>query len=101
MLRTVMMIFSFTRMDISDAQHSQFVWMYDGNLLFLSPKHIGLVTIFFIIPYTILLLLTPYLIKVSHWKIFSWINRIKPLVDSYEAPYKDQYRFWTGAMLIY
>ena len=106
MLRTVMIIFTFTRMDISNAP-TQFVWTYNGNELFLSPKHIGLliagllVTIFFIIPYTILLLLTPYLIKMSHWRILSWINRIKPFVDSFEAPYKNQYRFWTGAMLIY
>ena len=59
------------------------------------------VTILFIIPCTLLILLTPYLMKLSHWRIFFLINRIKPLVDSHEAPLKDRYRFWTGAMLIY
>ena len=107
MLRTLLIIYDFAHMDTSDASTTRFVWMYDGNEQFLGPKHIGLfivgllVIAFFIIPYTVLLLLTPYLMKVSHWRVFSWINRIKPLVDSYEAPFKDRYRFWTGAMLIY
>ena len=26
---------------------------------------------------------------------------IKPLIDCHEAPFKDRYRFWTGAMLAY
>ena len=74
---------------------------------FLGPQHISLfifglmVTILFIVPYTLLVPLTPYLVKLSHWRIFSLINQVKPLVDSYEAPFKDRYRFWTEAMLIY
>ena len=60
-----------------------------------------LVTVIFIVPYTLLLLLTQYLVRLSHWRIFRWMNKIKPLVDCYEAPFKDRYRFWTGAMLIY
>ena len=106
MLRTVLIIFNFQWIDISKGTY--LIWMYDGSKEYLANKsHIGLfivgllVTIFFIIPYTLLLLLTPYLMKLSHWRVFSWINRIKPLVDSYEAPFKDRYRFWTGAMLSY
>ena len=107
MLRTILIIFTFKQMGISLHTH-QLIWTYDGSKEYLANKsHIGLfifgllVTILFIIPYTLLLLLTPYLMKLSHWRVFSWINRIKPLVDSYEAPFKDRYRFWTGAMLVY
>ena len=107
MLRTILIIFTFKQMDISLHTY-HLIWTYDGSKEYLANKsHIGLfifgllVTVLFIIPYTLLLLLTPYLIKLSHWRVFSWINRIKPLVDSYEAPFKDRYRFWTGAMLVY
>ena len=107
MLRTILIIFTFKQMDISHHTY-QLIWTYDGSKEYLANKsHIGLfifgllVMILFIIPYTLLLSLTPYLMKLSHWRVFSWINRIKPLVDSYEAPFKDRYRFWTGAMLVY
>ena len=101
MLRTVLIIFSYSPMDTSDGI-TLFVWAYDGNVTFLSPRHIGLfiigllVTIFFLVPYSLLIPMTPYIVKLSHWKVFSLINTVKPLVDSYEAPFKDRYRFWTA-----
>ena len=107
MLTTVLIIFTYKRIGISNGLY-QLIWAYDGSKEYLVDKcHIALfifgllVTIFFIIPYTLLLLLTPYLMKLSHWRVFSWINRIKPLVDCHEAPFKDRYRFWTGVMLVY
>ena len=106
MLRVILNIFTFSRIYTSTTS-SQFVWSYDGNVPYVGTDHIGLfivgvlVTVVFIVPYTLLLLLTQYLVRLSHWRIFRWMNNIKPLVDCYEAPFKDQYRFWTGAMLIY
>ena len=106
MLRVLFNIFTFSRMYTSnDTYH--FFWTYDGNIPYLGPQHVGLfivgllVTVVFMVPYTLLLLLTPYLVKLSHWRVFCWMNKMKPLVDCYEAPFKDRYRFWTGAMLIY
>ena len=106
MLRVLFNIFTFSRMYTSNDTY-QFVWTYDGNIPYLGPQHVGvfivgvLVTMVFMVPYTLLLLLTPYLVKLSHWRVFCWMNKMKPLVDCYEAPFKDRYRFWTGAMLIY
>ena len=72
MLRTVLIIFSFAHMDISIDGY-KLIWTYDGSKEYLVHKdHIGLfilgllVTAFFIVPYTLLLLLTPYLMKLSH-----------------------------------
>lgn len=32
--------------------------------------------------------------------LFSWVQRFKPLLDSYTGPYKDNYHFWTGLLLL-
>ena len=33
----------------------------------------------------------------EHWH---WLNRLKPLLDSYYAPYKNNARYWTGLLLL-
>ena len=55
-------------------------------------------TIVFIIPYTFLLLLAPFLQSRSHWYGCHWINKFKPFLDCYYAPFKDRYRFWSGVL---
>ena len=106
LVRTVLIIFTYAHMDASNSTYL-LVWSYDGNVEYLSAKHkalfiVGLlVTILLIVPYTLLIPLTPFLVKLSHLRVFSLINKVKPIIDSYEAPFKERYRFWTGAMLIY
>ena len=36
----------------------------------------------------------------SGWKVFSWMNKIKPFMDAYHGPYKSKTRFWTGLLLL-
>ena len=80
-------------------------WFADSSLHYFELKHcllLGfalLILVVFIIPYTILLVASPLLQgKVSRW-CNCW-NRLTPVFDAYNAPYKDRYRFWTGFMLI-
>ena len=80
-------------------------WFADSSLHYFELKHCLLlafalvVLVVFIIPYTILLVASPLLQgKVSRW-CNCW-NRLIPVFDAYNAPYKDKYRFWTGFMLI-
>ena len=104
-LRIVTTIFTPAIIIQSDA--SSHVWCYDGTVPYLSLNHALLftsglvVTIFFIVPYTGVMLLTPWLMSKSHWKVMCWMNKLKPYIDCYEAPFKDRYRFWTGATLFY
>ena len=35
----------------------------------------------------------------SHLRLFSWVNRLKPFLDSYHAPYKSRHRNWPGLLL--
>lgn len=83
------------------------VWLYDASIpYFREPGHIVLgvfaitALIFLFLPYTLLLLCGHWLQIKSHWRILSWINKLKPFMDAYHAPYKKQTRYWTGLLLL-
>ena len=82
------------------------VWLYDANIDFLSGKHIALfvftmlLIIFFAFPYTISLVTIQWLLKISHYRIFFWVQKLKPFLDAYTGPYKINHRYWTGVLLI-
>ena len=86
---------------------SKTVWLKDGNLPFLQSKHLTLsiftflVALFIFLPYTFFLLLGHLLYRLPNRKYYRWLLiRIKPLLDSYYAPYKMKTRFWTGLLLL-
>ena len=58
-----------------------------------------LVFLLFFLPYTLLLLFGQWLQAMSHVRFFSWVNRLKPFMDSYHAPYKAKHRYWPGLLL--
>jgi hypothetical protein len=83
------------------------VWMYDASIQYFGePKHIalGLFAILclavFVLPYIFLLFCGHWLQGCSNWRILSWLNKIKPFMDAYHAPYKKHTRYWTGLLLI-
>ena len=104
LLRTIISALFFTFLDYpSNVQVA--VWLRDGNIQYLHGKHIAL---FLVASLTLLILFLPYtfLITVGHWlqaesiqKFFHWINKIKPFLDAYQAPYRDKLRYWTGLLL--
>ena len=106
-LRTIINIFAYASLDTMNSSSS--VWLYDGNVTYLgieeNKNHLilflcGLViTSVFIFPYLALLLLAPCTQTRSHWRCLRWINNLKPIFDSYQAPFKDRYRFWPGVLL--
>ena len=85
--------------------YNRSVWLYDANIDYLSGKHIPLfimavfVFLFLFLPYTLLLLFGQWLQAISHLRLFSWVNRLKPFMDSYHAPYKPKHRYWPGLLL--
>ena len=102
--RTVITAFSFTYLHNYHVDgRSPAVWLYDGNVPFLQGKHIALflmaliVTVFFLLPFTLLLLFAPCIQTSNH---FLFKLKLLPLLDAYQAPYKDKFRFWTGLMLV-
>ena len=82
------------------------VWLYNGDTKYNDPSHIGLVIvsilvlIFLFLPYTLLLICGHWLQTKSHWRFLSWINKLKPLMDAYYAPFKKGKRYWLGLFLL-
>ena len=84
------------------------VWSVDGNISYLSGKHIPLflVALLFLVIgliYTVLVFSAQWLQRYSG-KCFKSsrdpVVKLKPFIDAYTGPYKDKYRYWTGLLLI-
>ena len=93
---------AFASTSLTDANGTTtLVWLLDGNYVFLHWPHsllftAALVTLLgHIVPFTVLLLVSPTLQRYSHHKPLRWVNRLKPLLDAYQGPYKNKVRYWT------
>ena len=109
LLRTILTVLSFTYISYEDtdgATHRTAVWLYDGNVEFGRGKHIPLILaalsfgVLYIIPFTLLLLLAPFLQTRSHYTALRWVNKLMPFLDAYQGPYSKRFRFWPGALLL-
>ena len=83
------------------------VWYMDGNVPYLSLRHILLMAaavlfLLLAVPYTLALLfdavIEKYLTRIRFFRK-QWI-KFKPFIDAYYGPYKDNCRFWTGLLLL-
>ena len=97
----------FTSTSLTDANGTTtLLWLLDGDYVFLQWPHsllftAALVTLLgHIVPFTALLLVSPTLQRYSHHKPLRWVNRMKPLLDAYQGPYKNKVRYWTGLLLL-
>ena len=80
-------------------------WLIDGNIKYFEGKHIPLAIFaimlgLLLLPFALCLFLIQWLQKASGWKMFSWINRLKPFFDVYTGPFTASGRFWTGLLLL-
>ena len=105
LLRAIIAAISFTFIEFEGGSYST-VWLQDGNLRYDDPKHTALFlmalafALLYILPLTLLVLLTPCLQAWSHHKAFKWVNRLKPFLDAYQGPYSNKFRYWTGLFLV-
>ena len=106
-LRTVYASFSYTFLTYPNGSVVP-VWLFDGNIRYLKGKHIPLFIaallyfLFIFVPFTLLLFSWQWLQAKSNSRLLSWVNspKLKPLMDSYTAPYQDKQRYWPGMLLI-
>ena len=104
-LKIMIDVYSFAPLDYPQ-HNTRPVWFKDANVPFLGSKHLpltmvtSLVLVFIFLPYTLLLLLGYKLYGFSGRKGLRWLNRLKPLLDSYYAPYNTHTRYWTGFLLL-
>ena len=93
---------------INESMRSVSLWYEDPNVEYAKGKHAGLfgfalfVSVFFILPYTLFLIFNPLYEKyLSNYKVFKKLwSKIKPIIDAYSGPMKDEYRFWPGLLLV-
>jgi hypothetical protein len=88
-------------------ESSVVVWYSDPDLLYARGKHFFLfvfsliLLFFFCIPYTLFLLFNPVLEKhCQNFKYCHFLFKFKPIFDAYNGRVKDNYRFWTGLLLV-
>lgn len=104
--RVTVAVFQPTQLLFPLSSSIKLVWNYDGNLDYLSGKHLVLFVlsllffVTFFIPYTLALFGIQWLQPISHYKALFWVNKLKPLFDDYTGPYKDKHRYWTGLLLL-
>ena len=107
-LKIIIEVYSYDILDYPEGNNTMTVsvWLKDANVSYLKSKHLfltvvtSLVLVFIFLPYTILLLLGHKLYRFTGKKRWQWLNRLKPLLDSYYAPYKIHTRYWTGFLLL-
>ena len=97
----------FTHAGITDSEgERKIVWALDGNVRYDEFGHIvlivvGLIFLFFLLSFTVMILMVPFLISKSNSRLFRWINRLKPFLDTFYGPLKHskRYQVWIGIML--
>ena len=104
-LKIIIDVFSYVKLDYPDNEQVT-VWLKDANEPYLQSRHLALavmtclVFVFLFLPYTLFLLLGHKLYCLSGKKHFHWLNRLKPLLESYHGPYRIHTRYWTGFLLV-
>ena len=104
LLGTITSVLAFTKLEYRS--HTETVWIFDGEITYLSKNHIALAVVailaFFILflPYTMVIFFGQWLLK-SKRQVFFWISKpqIRSILDAYYAPYKEEYRYWPGMLL--
>ncbi|XP_065897313.1 uncharacterized protein [Dysidea avara] len=79
---------------------SERVWAPDANVEYFGFKFSILFAVsllvftLIVIPFTILLLFTKPLLR------FRWITKLTPILDAYQSPFANPFRFWVGFRLL-
>ena len=99
--------------------HYKDIVFWDGSLIYFSPKHLQyaipaiICLIFFVIPFPLILMFNGLLLKCESQlssrfyfirRSMPWTKvhyRMKPLLDSFQGTFKDQYRFFSGLYFLY
>ena len=90
-----------------NSSHQLTVWYEDPTLQYAKGKHLYLfsfaliVLVLFCLPYTLFLLLNPLFEKYfTKYRLCSFLYKLKPVLDAYSGPMKDEYRVWPGLLLV-
>ena len=100
--RVIISSLSYTILYTSEGH--KIVWSADGNVDYLSSKHMLLFVVavasllFLWLPYTIIFFLGQWLYMCNCQLIVRFLFKMKPFLDAHYAPLKDKHRYWFGAL---
>lgn len=104
-LQTIICALSRTYLDTPTGFRA--VWVYDGNMdYFASTRHVVLAMVAIValivlfLPYSLLLMFGWKLQSHSNRRLFSWISKLKPFMDTIYGPFRPEMRYWTGLLLV-
>ena len=103
LLNIIISALSYTTLHTSSGP--KYVWSIDGNIDYLSYKHLPLfvvamlVLVFLWLPYMLLLVFGNYLQKLNFRFVAQNIFKLKPFLDINYAPLGDHHRYWFGVTL--
>lgn len=104
-LKIIVEVYSFVHLEYPNNKRV-IVWLKDANVPYLESKHLlltvvtTLILVLVFLPYTLFLLLGYKTYRFSGKKYFCWLRRLRPLLESYYAPYEIHTRYWTGFLLL-
>ena len=102
LFRIIISALSYTILYTSEGHKA--VWSADGNVDYLSPKHMVLfvvavvVMLFLWLPYTLVLFLAQWLHMCNCQLMVRFLFKIKPFLDAHYAPLRDKHRYWFGTL---
>ena len=91
-------LFSYSTITHLPSKHTTLVWSVDANVPLFGVRF----TILFIVCLILFLILVPFnviLLFTRTLSRFRFINKLRPLLDAYQGPYKIRYYYWTGFQL--
>ena len=102
LFRIIITAVSYTKLYTSESY--KVTWSADGNVDYLSPRHmllfvVAVVSLLFLwLPYTRILFLGQWLHICNCRLIVRFLFKIKPFLNTHYAPLKDKHRYWFGAL---
>ncbi len=105
LLHVSLQILDFREIHYSYNNSTTYVWKLDPTLSYWGSGYLSIAIIsfttliFFLFPCNLLILLGYKLQAYSKRKGLQWLNKLKPFLDAYHAPFTHNGRFWPGLLL--
>ncbi len=105
LLQVSLQMLDFREIHYSYNNSTTYVWKLDPTQLYWGPGYLSIATfalsllVLFLAPYNLLLLSGYKLQAYSNRKGLQWLNKLKPFLDAYYAPFTRNGRFWPGLLL--
>ena len=112
-LRASVAVFVTVEIATNDTTYS--VWLYDGSIVYFSPKHAVLfafsivVLVVWVLPYTFVMVAYPFVWKFTAHEntifeqLVCWFRRqlikLKPILETHDGPFEPKYQYWNGLLI--